>query len=156
MRQWELRGVTVDGPPGADVTLIPEGEVPAELVGPEREASLRTLVDQFPALFWTTDAELRVTSSLGAGLAALGLGPNQLVGTTLFEFFETADPRFTPIDAHKRALLGTTVAFDMEWAGRAFLSQVAPLKDSGGTTIGTICVALSDGHAGQSVLTPAS
>jgi PAS domain-containing protein len=136
MKQWELRGVTVDirAEPG-DVTLLaPEG------------ASIRTLVDQLPAAFWTTDAELRFTSSLGAGLAGLGLGPNQLVGTTLFEFFETEDPKFPPIDAHKRALLGATVTFELEWAGLAFHSQVAPLHDSQGVTIGTICVALGEGQ----------
>jgi PAS domain-containing protein len=134
MKQWELRGVTVDirAEPG-DVTLI----------APEN-ASIRTLVDQLPAAFWTTDAELRFTSSLGAGLADLGLGPNQLVGTTLFEFFETEDPKFPPIDAHKRALLGATVTFELEWAGLAFYSQVAPLHDSQGVTIGTICVALGE------------
>jgi PAS domain-containing protein len=154
MRQWELRGVTVEASSGDDVTLISDGE-PGESAIPERGASLRTLVDQFPALFWTTDGELRLTSSLGAELAEVGLGPNQLVGTTLFEFFETADPRFAPIDAHKRALLGATVPFEMEWAGRTFLSQVAPLKDVRGTTIGTICVAVSDGHVARSVLSPA-
>jgi PAS domain-containing protein len=134
MKQWELRGVTVDirAEPG-DVTLI----------APEN-ASIRTLVDQLPAAFWTTDAELRFTSSLGAGLADLGLGPNQLVGTTLFEFFETEDPKFPPIDAHKRALLGATVTFELEWAGLAFYSQVGPLHDSQGVTIGTICVALGE------------
>lgn len=134
MKQWELRGVTVDirGRP-ADVSLLASEDM-----------SIRTLVDQFPAAFWTTDAELRFTSSLGAGLAGLGLGPNQLVGTTLFEFFETEDPKFPPIDAHKRALLGATVTFELEWAGLTFHSQVAPLHDSAGVTIGTICVALSE------------
>jgi PAS domain-containing protein len=137
MKQWELRGVTVDirGQP-ADVPLI-AGE----------DVSIRTLVDQFPAAFWTTDAALRFTSSLGAGLAGFGLGPNQLVGTTLFEFFETEDPKFPPIDAHKRALLGATVTFELEWAGLTFHSQVAPLHDSEGVTIGTICVALGEGEA---------
>lgn len=137
MKQWELRGVTVDirGQP-ADVSL------------PGEDVSIRTLVDQFPAAFWTTDAELRFTSSLGAGLAGFGLGPNQLVGTTLFEFFETEDPKFPPIDAHKRALLGATVTFELEWAGLTFHSQVAPLHDAEGVTIGTICVALGEGEAG--------
>jgi PAS domain-containing protein len=135
MKQWELRGVTVDvrGQPG-DVSVLADEDI-----------SIRTLVDQFPAAFWTTDAELRFTSSLGAGLAGLGLGPNQLVGTTLFEFFETEDPRFPPIEAHKRALLGATIMFELEWAGLSFHSQVAPLHDTQGVTIGTICVALGEG-----------
>lgn len=149
MKQWELRGVTIeDREPGWVVPPASDGT-----------SSLRTLVDQFPAVFWTTDAELRFTSSLGAGLVSLGLGPNQIVGTTLFEFFETEDPRFPPIDAHKRALLGATVDFEMEWAGRSWHSQVAPLHDSRGVTLGTICVALGTASESMdrninSVLTP--
>jgi PAS domain-containing protein len=134
MKQWDLRGVTLDVHGRAsDVFLLPD-EAP----------SIRTLVDQFPAAFWTTDAGLRFTSSLGAGLAGWGLGPNQLVGTTLYEFFETEDPRFPAIDAHKRALLGATITFDMEWAGGTFHSQVAPLHDTEGVTIGTICIVVGE------------
>jgi PAS domain-containing protein len=135
MKQWELRGVTLDagGQDGGPALVL------------EAASSLRTLVDQFPAVFWTTDAQLRFTSLLGGGLSTLGLGPNQIVGTTLFEFFETEDPRFPPIDAHKRALLGAIVEFEMEWAGRSWYSHVAPLHDSRGLRIGTICVALGTG-----------
>src|SRR3990170_1347760 len=39
------------------------------------EAHLRVMVEQMPAVLWTTDAELRFTSSSGAGLAGLGLRP---------------------------------------------------------------------------------
>src|SRR3990172_4563976 len=35
------------------------------------EAHLRVMVEQMPAVLWTTDTELRFTSSLGAGLAGL-------------------------------------------------------------------------------------
>ena len=106
----------------------------------EQGRSLRLLVDQFPAVFWTTDAELRFTSSLGAGLASLGLGPNQLVGMTLADFFDAGQPR--PLEAHGRALEGHSVTCLMHWGGLSFNSHVAPLRDAQGRIIGTICIAV--------------
>jgi PAS domain-containing protein len=102
--------------------------------------SLRLLVDQFPAVFWTTDSDLRFTSSLGAGLTVLGLGPNQLVGMTLHDFFEAGLPQ--PLEAHRGALKGGSWTFVMRWGGRTFHSHVAPLRDGRGRTIGTICIAM--------------
>jgi PAS domain-containing protein len=109
--------------------------------------SLRLLVDQFPAVFWTTDSELRFTSSLGAGLTALGLGPNQLVGMTLHDFFEAGQPQ--PLEAHRRALTGRSVTYLMRWGGRTFHSHVAPLRDGQGRIIGTICIAVEVEEAGS-------
>jgi PAS domain-containing protein len=107
---------------------------------PGRVGSLRLLVDQFPAVFWTTDADLRFTSSLGAGLASLGLGPNQLVGMTVADFFEAGQAR--PVEAHRRALEGHSVTYLMQWGGQTFHSHVAPLRDAEFRIIGTICIAV--------------
>jgi PAS domain-containing protein len=91
-------------------------------------------------VFWTTDPDLRFTSSLGAGLASLGLGPNQLVGMTLADFFEAGQAQ--PVQAHRRALDGRSVTYLMRWGGRTFHSHVAPLRDAQGRVIGTICIAV--------------
>lgn len=106
---------------------------------------LRVLVNQVPALFWTTDAELVLTSSLGAEFDRLGLGPNQLVGTGLTELFERGQNREL-IDAHNRALTGSSVLFEASWARRSFRARVAPLRDSTDQIIGTICVAVEKGR----------
>ena len=134
MKQWDLRGVTVN---------VAEPDI-GEKVLVEATDSLRVLVDQFPALFWTTDMELRITASLGAELVTLGLGPNQMVGTTLLELFETEDAAYEPTMAHKRALNGEAVTFELHWAGKHFHCQVGPLQDSTGELIGTVCVGLDD------------
>jgi len=102
---------------------------------------LRVLVNQLPALFWTTDAGLVLTSSLGAEFDRLGLGANQLVGTSLSDVFD--DGRQAElIDAHRSALRGSSVLFEAGWAGRAFRARVAPLRDLNDQIIGTICVAV--------------
>src|SRR5205823_8420898 len=99
-----------------------------------------------PALFWTTDENLRITSSLGGTLADLGLGPNQLIGTTLSELFGSAAPLVEAIAAHRRALLGRTTAFELTWDPLRFDARVAPLHDSRGRIAGTVSVAIVKGE----------
>ena len=107
-----------------------------------REAHLRLLTEKMPAIVWSTDAELRFTSCLGAGLEGLGLAPHEHACRSLFEYFTTDDADFLPIAAHRRALMGETVHFEVEWNGRAFAAHVEPLRDAGGAVAGTIGVAL--------------
>ena len=44
------------------------------------EARLRLLLDHLPAIVWTTDLELVVTSMTGDGLARLGVDGSTFVG----------------------------------------------------------------------------
>ncbi len=139
MKQWELRRVTVD---------VREQQVTPRVV-PGARNPIRALVDQFPGAFWTTDSELRFTSLLGRGLAEIGLGPNQVVGMTVSEFFETDDARHGPLAAHNRALAGDTAGFVMRVGRQPLHCQVAPLHDALGQRIGTIGVAVGAEHTPQ-------
>lgn len=131
MKQWELAGVTVD--------VSDRGRV---IEAPPPSDTFRVLVDQCPALIWTTDSSLVFTSSLGGGLPALGVGPNQLVGVSLLELVNEDSPDPMPLAAHQRALQGETVTFEMRWGDRDFQARVGPLRDARGASIGTICVAV--------------
>jgi PAS domain S-box-containing protein len=108
----------------------------------ESEARLRVLIEQLPAVLWTVDKSLRFTSALGAGLARLGLKPNQIVGMSLLEYFNTADPSFAPIAAHRRAVAGEPVTFPVEWQDGSYACHVEPLRDAQGEVQGAICMAL--------------
>ncbi|MGF1581792.1 MAG: PAS domain S-box protein [Gemmataceae bacterium] len=46
---------------------------------------LRLLFEQLPAILWSTDSELRITSITGSGLKAIGLTPDELIGMNLAE-----------------------------------------------------------------------
>ncbi len=104
----------------------------------DREARLQLFLDQMPGMIWSTDTELRCTSSLGAGLASLGLGPNQIVGTHLYDFAGTSDPSDPAIVAHRQALLGTGSSYDAVFAGRDYVVRVEPLRRPDGTIQGTL------------------
>jgi hypothetical protein len=98
----------------------------------------RLLLEQMPAIVWTTDTELRILSSAGAGLTRIGEQPNLYVGRTLAEALGTNDPEYLPLAAHIRALAGETVTYEMEWKGRAWQTRIDPLRGPDGAIIGTI------------------
>ena len=108
----------------------------------ESEARLRVIIEQLPAVLWTVDKDLRFTSALGAGLARLGLKPNQIVGLALQDYFETSDPTFLPFAAHRRAVAGEPVTFHVEWKNGSYACHVEPLRGAHGEVLGAICMAL--------------
>ncbi|HEU5411125.1 MAG TPA: PAS domain S-box protein [Candidatus Acidoferrales bacterium] len=113
----------------------------AETALRDSEARLRVLIERLPAILWTTDRELRFTSSLGAGLERLGLKPNEVVGLSLYEYFQTDDRTFVPIAAHRRAMLGESVTFHVEWGGGSYACHAEPLRGPEGEITGVISMA---------------
>ncbi len=103
------------------------------------EMRLRVAVQQVPAVLWTTDEHLRFTSSLGAGLLALGLAPNQVVGLSVEQFLGPDSPA---LERHRRALEGLSVGYEFEMEGRTFTTHVEPLRDGDGAIRGTVGVAI--------------
>jgi PAS domain S-box-containing protein len=108
----------------------------------ERDTTLRLIVSQMPAVLWSTDTDLRLTSSEGAALTGLGHKPGQFVGVTLFDFFRTTDPEFLPLVAHRKALLGESVSFEVDWSGRTYASHCEPLRNPDNSIRGVIGIAL--------------
>ena len=102
----------------------------------------RFLIEQIPGLLWTTDLNFHITSSRGAGLAKLGLKPNQLVGLNILDYIEIHSPDDSALKAHHRALNGEAVSFDNEWMGRSYRVHLAPIRQSSGTITGLIGLAL--------------
>ena len=114
----------------------------AEAALRQSEDRLRVMVEQIPAVLWATDSDLRFTSSLGAGLEALGLEPHQVVGQTLYEYFGIDDPEFQPIAVHLQALEGRPSSYELEWMDREFQCHVEPLYGPTAEIIGAVSVAL--------------
>ncbi|MEZ5100119.1 MAG: response regulator [Thermoleophilia bacterium] len=99
----------------------------------EGEARLRQL-DRVPALVWTTDGSLRLTSLLGSLARDGGLDG-------LVELFE--DDRECPLRiASRAALVGAPAPLRLELDGRTLEGQVEPLRDRAGQPSGTIGIVL--------------
>ncbi len=106
------------------------------------EAQMRIVTEQMPAVLWTTDLQLRFTSSSGAGMLGLDLKSDQFVGQTLFQILNTNDKENEAIAAHLDAMLGKPAAFEIDWMERRYHGHVNPLRQNGGPIVGTIGVAL--------------
>src|SRR5450756_3023783 len=96
---------------------------PAEKTPPVRHNGLDTerrlsfMLESVPVNLWSTDAQLNITFSQGAGLHLIGTSANEQVGMTLYEVLKTRDPGFTPLAAHLRALQGELVRYETDWRG---------------------------------------
>ena len=109
--------------------------------GQEAVASLgflRLLLAHTPCIVWSTDTELRFQSSLGGGLAALNLRPDELRGASLLEYWPADDP---VIGAHRRALHGASVNYEATFRGRHYQAHVEPLPGSEGRPSGCLGMA---------------
>jgi diguanylate cyclase (GGDEF)-like protein/PAS domain S-box-containing protein len=106
------------------------------------EARLRLMVEQMPAVLWTADASLRVTSSVGAGLKRLGLDTKEVVGMPLEEFLDNDDPLYEPVAFQRRALEGHSASFELPWKERLYQAHVEPLRGPLGDIVGCIGIAL--------------
>jgi PAS domain S-box-containing protein len=100
-----------------------------------------------PGVLWTVDRNLKFTSSVGAALPGLGLKPNQVVGMSLFQYFQTDDPEVVSIAAHARALQGEETSFEFSWENRTFECHVEPFRDPQGEIAGAIGVAFDVTHS---------
>jgi PAS domain S-box-containing protein len=130
---------------GADSTTPPNADADAA-TGSARsrqlgEEQLRLLLERFPGIVWSTDPQLRFTSSKGAALARIGLEADQVVGMSLQEFLGTDDPEASALLAHRHALAGEPATYEGTWAGVEYQAFVEPLRDEGGSIIGVIGIA---------------
>jgi len=106
------------------------------------EQRLRLIVEQLPGAVWTTDADLRVTASIGGGLRALNLMPDEMVGVLLDEHFR-GNAKFDAVVAvHRRALAGETLDYESSWHGRDLHVTLQPLHAEDGSIDGTMGIAL--------------
>jgi PAS domain S-box-containing protein len=106
------------------------------------ETRWRLVLEQVPAILWTTDQQLTITSSSGSGLEALHVRESDWKGRAVAEVLGTGDSETRLVAAHRTALAGQSASFDYEWREWAFHVHVEPLRDAAGRISGTIGLAL--------------
>ena len=137
------RGYVVRGEGGAPVRMLAAMLDITELKRTEEalrdnETRLHLLLDQIPALLWSTDAELRFASSTGAGLTTLGLKPEQLVGQPLERLFPVGESLEAARSAHMQALEGIPTTYSSRWMDRIYECHIEPLRNREGTITGAL------------------
>ncbi len=106
-----------------------------------KEAQVRLLLEQIPAILWTTDNNLTITLLKGERIGVLTTNPDEILGHTVYDFFGTKDASFTPIALHRRALEGISGSYELQIKDFFFHCHVEPLRDRKGDIIGCIGVA---------------
>ncbi len=99
------------------------------------------LVEQMPEALWATDGALRFVVVGGRAATALGLEPDRVLGSTLYDYFQTTDPTYPPLAAHLRALQGAVSDYRFEHGGRVYLVRVGPLRHAIGRVVGVVACA---------------
>ena len=100
-----------------------------------KEIDFRLLLEQLPAIVWATDRDLRFLYSRGAGLAALGLGADEVVGLT-------RDPDDPTLAAHRAALAGAPTVYELRHENRVYQVHVEPWRAGSDGIVGVLGVAL--------------
>ena len=101
------------------------------------QGQLRSLLEQMPAVLWTTDRNLRITSNWGSVLQS-GLCPGDVVGQTIQEYLKCEDARTVPVEQHAEALRGLSTQFEYRHKNRDFEIHLGPFRAPGGEIIGCI------------------
>ena len=109
----------------------------------ERETRIRMLLDQAPVLLWTTDTNLLATSIQGSGLKGDSASSGDVVND-LLPVSEVADtaPGGRVREAHRAALKGEAVTYEIEMSQRVFHCHVEPLRGPDEVITGCIGIAL--------------
>jgi diguanylate cyclase (GGDEF)-like protein len=100
------------------------------------------LVDQLPAIIWTTDKELQITSCGSLSFVPCDRGSEEFIGMTLDDYFGAGNTAVLYIPEYHQVLRGAPLGFDAHHNGRAFTVRVRPLLDEQSVVIGTVGVAL--------------
>ena len=100
---------------------------------------LMKLVNQMPAILWSTDRNLRLTSRSGGVLTMFDQLP-AADGTSIGSFVDSED-RETVLAAHRAALQGQSAFYETRFQGRIFSARVEPLRDGTGPIVGVVGLA---------------
>ena len=149
---FAFSSITVIGSLAAFLTALLTGGLRdardrAEAALIERDARLALVSEQLPAILWSTDTQLNLTTSMGTpgpATSAVG-GPSARPGAstgTFLEFLDPASPSSQAHFPHVDALRGIASTFEVVWRDRSFQSHLEPLRNPDGEIIGAVGVAL--------------
>jgi PAS domain S-box-containing protein len=92
----------------------------------ESQSRLHWMAQQMPTIVWSTDAQLRFRSVMGAAMQNLDLSPEQILGQTVEQILDPGKADLSPVDHHLQALAGESKDFQFEWKDRTFEAHVEP------------------------------
>ncbi|HEX9012373.1 MAG TPA: PAS domain S-box protein, partial [Anaerolineaceae bacterium] len=114
----------------------------AEIALQASESHLRQIISQLPAVLWTTDQSLELTSLMGTRLAESQAQLETLLRTDLKQLAQAGDFSRPVVMAHAGALHGRRTEFELECGGLILQCMVEPFRGLEGDIKGCLGVAL--------------
>ena len=108
----------------------------------ENSKRLRLLANHVPCAIWTADANLVITSAIGALLQGFGWPPERAIGRSYPEMQAAHGADDPGVAAHRRALVGETTSYERVLGGRSLEVRIDPLRDEDGNIVGCVGVAV--------------
>ena len=105
------------------------------------DASLRILLKHLPAICWTTDERLRITSHCGPAFLRRHT-PRRIIGYKISHYFRCTRDDQMPIKQHLDALLGLPSRFELRRHQRIFDTAVEPLRNADSVIVGCVGMAV--------------
>jgi two-component system cell cycle sensor histidine kinase/response regulator CckA len=134
-----------DGSFDSSITMFYDitDRVTAEAALRRSEHRLQAMLDHLPAVLSTTDKNLVITSSAGAGLAELGVPADSTNGMSMLDMMEDGhDPDSVGARQLRAVLDGGQAAWESSWGGRNYLAYGRALRNGDGEIEGLITLGL--------------
>ena len=116
--------------------------IQTEMESQEQQRRLRLLLSQIPAVLFTVDLDMKITSVAGAGLSEHNLSEETLVGAPFEALLAGNDQKLACIKEVQRVLSGEAVSYETRLRDRWLQNDVEPLRDAQGSVIGAVGVML--------------
>jgi diguanylate cyclase (GGDEF)-like protein/PAS domain S-box-containing protein len=113
-----------------------------ELQSRDQERRLRLLLSQIPAVLFTVDLDLKITSLAGAALSEQDLSEEALVGSPFEALLVGQEQRAACLAAVQRVLQGEAASYETRLRDRWLQNDVEPLRDADGNVVGAVGVML--------------
>jgi PAS domain S-box-containing protein len=95
------------------------------------DIGLRAVLEQVPALIWTTDRNLRITANWGAVTQLTGVKPGELIGRTVYDFLrDEKDGRPVAAAQPARFVRGSSSSIEVRLRDRDYEIRLEPLRDA--------------------------
>jgi two-component system, cell cycle sensor histidine kinase and response regulator CckA len=107
----------------------------------DRDEQPEHALAQLPAVVWTTDANMSLTSATGGLLAGFRVAPAEIIGHSVGDFFRRFGAELPALSAHRRALGGKSMRFEFESHEKIYEAHIVPRFD-GGRVAGTVGLAV--------------
>jgi diguanylate cyclase (GGDEF)-like protein/PAS domain S-box-containing protein len=114
----------------------------AELQSRDQERRLRLLLSQVPAVLFTVDLDMKITSLAGAALSQQDFSEEALVGGPFEALLAGQEQRTACVAAVQRVLQGEPVSYETRLRDRWLQNDVEPLRDADGNVVGAVGVML--------------